>query len=184
MAARKKAKSKSQRKKAPARKPAARKKAIPVKKKKAALRKAPARRAAPKKKLAARLAAPKKKVAAPAVPVQKPAPARKPAPATPIPPSRPAAPSAPPAPLANEERVGTVTHYYSHLSVAVVRLDSGALRVGDMIHVTGHTTDFRQPVESLQIEHQPVPEVGAGQEFGLKVVDHAREHDAVYKVKA
>ncbi|MBI4206463.1 MAG: hypothetical protein HY527_15690 [Betaproteobacteria bacterium] len=86
--------------------------------------------------------------------------------------------------MANEDRVGTVTHYYSHLSVAVLRLESGTLRVGDTIHVTGHTTDFRQPVESLQIEHQPVSEVNAGQEFGLKVIDHAREHDVVYKVKA
>ncbi|HMJ49473.1 MAG TPA: EF-Tu/IF-2/RF-3 family GTPase [Burkholderiales bacterium] len=89
-----------------------------------------------------------------------------------------------PAPLAGEERVGTVTHYYSHLSVAVVRLDSGSLRVGDTIHITGHTSDFRQKVESLQIEHQNVSEVSAGQEFGLKIIEHARDNDAVYKVTA
>jgi len=195
MAARKKAKSKTQRKKTPARKPAARKKTAQVRKK-AAIRKAPARRAAPKKKPAARRVAPKKRVVSRAVPVTKPAPAQpaapprraKPAPARRAAPPHPAAPAVPaasaPAPLANEERIGSVTHYYSHLSVAVVRLESGTLRVGDTIHITGHTTDFRQPVESLQIEHQPVSEVSGGQEFGLGVIDHAREHDAVYKVKA
>ncbi len=77
-----------------------------------------------------------------------------------------------------------MTHYYSHLSVAVVRLESGNLHVGDTIHVTGHTTDFRQRVESLEVEHQSVPEVSAGQDFGLKVIEHAREHDIVYKVVA
>ena len=86
------------------------------------------------------------------------------------------------APLAGEERVGTVTHYYSHLSVAVVRMISGGLRVGDTIHVHGHTSDFPQRVESMQIEHKPVSEVSAGQEFGLGVTGHARAHDAVYKV--
>ena len=67
--------------------------------------------------------------------------------------------------------------------MAVVKLESGTLRVGDTIHVLGHTTDFTQRVESLQIEHAPVQEVGPNDDFGLKVIDHAREHDVVYKVK-
>jgi translation elongation factor EF-1alpha len=76
-----------------------------------------------------------------------------------------------------------VTHYYSHLSVAVVRLESGMLRVGDRIHIRGHTTDFSQRVASLQVEHAPVMEVGPNDDFALKVVAHAREHDVVYKVR-
>jgi hypothetical protein len=81
------------------------------------------------------------------------------------------------------ERIGVVTHYFSHLSVAVLRLDPGVtLRVGDRIHVKGHTTDFGQRVDSLQVEHQPVMEVGPADDFGLKVTDHAREHDIVYRV--
>ena len=75
-----------------------------------------------------------------------------------------------------------MTHYYSHLSVAAVRMESGSLRIGDTIHVWGHTSDFRQRVESMQIEHKPVSEVRAGQEYGLGVTSHAREHDVVYKV--
>ena len=77
-----------------------------------------------------------------------------------------------------------VTHYYGHLSVAVVKLEPGTtLRVGDNIHVKGHTTDFSQPVESLQVAHAPVSEVGPNDDFGLKVKDHVREHDVVYRVK-
>ena len=90
-----------------------------------------------------------------------------------------AAPAAPPG-----DRVGVVTHYFGHLSVAVVKLDPGTnLHVGDNIHFKGHTSDFAQRVESLQIGHAPVDQVGPDDDFGLKVVDHVREHDVVYKVK-
>ena len=159
MATRKKTKTKVKRKKTPARKPAARKKA------------APARKKAARKKPVARRAAPRKKPAARRVPMARPV-------------RMPPRPAGAPAPMAGEERVGTVTHYYSHLSVAVVRLDSGTLRIGDTIHVVGNTSDFRQRVESMEIEHQPVSEVSAGQEFGLRVTDHARDNDTVYKVTA
>jgi putative protease len=101
---------------------------------------------------------------------------RKPAP-------RPAAQAPAPAPLPGV-RLGVVTHYFGHLSVAVVKLDPGTtLRVGDNIHIKGHTSDFGQRVESLQIGHASVQEVGPSDDFGLKVVDHAREHDVVYRVK-
>jgi len=86
-----------------------------------------------------------------------------------------------PAPL--EERIGVVTHYYGHLSVAILRLESGTLRVGDMIHIRGHTTDFSQRVESLEVDHAPATEVGPNDDFGLKVDGHVREHDVVYKVR-
>ena len=154
IAAKKRPKAKVKRRKAPARKPAIRKKAKPLKKKAAAKRPA-ARRAAPRKRTAAR-----------AVP--------KPRPATP--------PAVARGPMAGEERVGIVTHYYGHLSVAAVRLESGSLRVGDTIRILGHTSDIRQKVESMQIEHQSVAEAHAGQEIGLKVTEHARENDVVYKV--
>ena len=76
-----------------------------------------------------------------------------------------------------------MTHYYSHLSVATLRLESGTLRVGDVIHIRGHTTDFSQSVGSLEVNHASATEVGPNDDFGLKVVQHAREHDVVYKVR-
>jgi putative protease len=154
MATRKKAKPKRQ--KAPARKPITRKKTQPV-----------------KKKVAKKKPAPRPARVLKAQPVR-----------TPSQPAKPAAPPAAPAPLAGEELVGTVTHYFGHLSVAAVRMESGSLRIGDTIHVVGRTSDFRQRIESMQVEHEPVSEVRAGQEFGLKVTDHARENDIVYKAAA
>lgn len=81
-----------------------------------------------------------------------------------------------------EERVGIVTHYFTHLSVAIIQLDSGMLREGDIVHIKGHTSDFKQRVESMEVEHVHVGEVQVGQSFGLRVKEHAREHDVVYKV--
>ena len=81
------------------------------------------------------------------------------------------------------ERIGVVTHYFSHISVAVVKLESRGLRVGDAIHIRGHTTDFKQRVASLQVQNQSVQEVGPNDDFGLKVTQHAREHDVVYLVR-
>ena len=108
----------------------------------------------------------------------KPIPA-KPAPVGPTPTPR------PPQPVPAEQRIGVVTHYYSHLSVAALQLDPGAtLRAGDVIHVLGHTTDFSQRVESLEVDRKSVLEVGSNDDFGLKVIDHAREHDVVFKMRS
>jgi hypothetical protein len=93
-------------------------------------------------------------------------------------------PTPPAEPAASEERIGVVTHYYSHLSVAAIQLERGTLRVGDIIHICGHTTDFRQRVESLEVGHAPATEVEPKDDIGLKVVDHAREHDVVFKVRS
>jgi hypothetical protein len=102
--------------------------------------------------------------------------ARTPAPAIPAAtPARPAPPG---------ERIGIVTHFFSHLAVAVLKLDPGArLRVGDNIRIRGHTSDFSQRIESLQVDHAPVAEVSRRDDFGLKVREHARENDIVYKIE-
>ena len=107
----------------------------------------------------------------------------KPIPAKPTPVK--ATPTPLPEPVPAEQRVGVVTHYYNHLSVATLRLEPGAtLRIGDVIHILGHTTDFSQRVESLEVDHKSVLEVGPNDDFGVKVVDPAREHDVVFKVRS
>jgi len=80
-------------------------------------------------------------------------------------------------------RIGIVTHYFPHVSAAIVQLETGSLRVGDVIHIKGHTSDFTQRVESMEIDHVHVSEARPGQSFGLRVKEHAREHDVVYKAK-
>ena len=145
--------------------------------------------AARKKAKAKRRKAPAKRPAARRKPAKKPAkktPVRRAAPKARKPAARPAAakpvavsPAALPPP---GERIGVVTHYFSHLSVAVVKLEAASLRVGDTIHIRGHTTDFKQRVDSLQVNHVSVPEAGPHDDFGLKVREHARENDVVFKV--
>lgn len=80
-----------------------------------------------------------------------------------------------------EEQIGKITHYFTGISVAVVKL-SGDLEVGDKIHIQGATTDFTQEVKSMQIEHDEVKKAGEGQSVGLKVKDRVREGDDVFKV--
>jgi len=173
MATRKKGKAK--RKKTPVTKVATRKKTTTVRKpktiRKKAAKKAPLRRVSPKK------ARPTAKAAVKPTPVSPRAQAEaiRPKPslaAQPAPPEEPG------------ELIGVVTHYYSHPSVATIRLESGTLRVGDEIHIRGHTTDFSQKVESLEVNHAPATEVGPNDDFGLKVVEHVREHDVVFKVRS
>ncbi len=93
-------------------------------------------------------------------------------------------PASPAQPAPPGKPIGVVTHYFGEPSVAVVKLKTGTLRVGDTIHIRGHTTDFEQRVESLQVDHAPVTEVGPKDDFGMKVAGHVREHDVVYKVRS
>ena len=80
-----------------------------------------------------------------------------------------------------EVKVGTVSDYFAHVSVAGISL-SGTLRVGDRIHIKGHTTDLEEVVESMQIEHEQVQEAKAGATVGIKVSDRCRHGDDVFKV--
>jgi hypothetical protein len=80
----------------------------------------------------------------------------------------------------NVIEVGRITHFFPKISVAVIEL-SKPLKVGDTIAVKGPTTDFEQPVESMQIEHKEVQKAETGQSIGLKVAQRVRETDLVYK---
>ncbi len=177
----KKVKRKSKSKKAASRKPArkASKKRVIKKKKKAVARKT-AKKKLLRKKSAKKAA--RKKAAKKAAPSRKKQTIKASQPAIePGPPPRTIPPVEEPAP--NEEAVGTITHYYSHLSVAVAQINKGTLRTGDTVHIKGHTTDFTQTVDSMEFEHQHVEQASAGQSVGIKVSDHVREHDIVYVVK-
>ncbi len=81
-----------------------------------------------------------------------------------------------------EEKIGTITHYFGKIGVATVKITDGELNVGDTIHVKGHTSDFTQTVDSMQVEHESVAVARAGDEVGLKTAEYVREHDAVFKV--
>lgn len=77
-----------------------------------------------------------------------------------------------------DKKVGTITHYYDKIGVAVVKLQSGDLKVGDTIKLTDKDgNEFTQKIDSMQIEHANIDIAKKGDEFGLKV-------DKVVKPKA
>jgi translation elongation factor EF-1alpha len=81
-----------------------------------------------------------------------------------------------------EEEIGKVQSYFRKIEVAAINIVNGSLSVGDTIHIKGHTTDFTQKVESIQIEHEQVPVAKPGDSIGIKVKEPVRDHDTVYKV--
>jgi translation initiation factor IF-2 len=81
-----------------------------------------------------------------------------------------------------EIEVGKVTHYFGKIGVAGIKL-SGTLAVGNRVHILGHTTDLMETIESLEVNKHSVERVEAGAEIGLKVTDHVREHDTVYRIE-
>lgn len=82
---------------------------------------------------------------------------------------------------ATEREVGIVTHYWSHLGVAGVHLEA-PIDVGDHIHILGHTTDLEQDIGSMQYEHHEIRHANPGFDVGIRVADHVREHDVVYRL--
>lgn len=82
-----------------------------------------------------------------------------------------------------EIAIGKVERFFSKIGVAAIRITSGELKVGDTIKFKGHSTDFEQTVESMQVEHENVEKVVAGEDVGIKVKEKVRDNDAVYLVK-
>ena len=80
------------------------------------------------------------------------------------------------------EPVGRVTHYFPQVKAAAVRIEREGVRVGDTLYFKGHTTQFKQKVESLQIDRQVVSEAGPESEVGIQVRSRTREHDLVFKL--
>lgn len=84
--------------------------------------------------------------------------------------------------MEKEKLVGKVTHYFSHIGVAVIDL-SATLEQGDEIRIIGGSnTDFNQKVDSMQADHKEVKEARKGDSIGLKVSEKVREGYQVYKV--
>jgi putative protease len=78
------------------------------------------------------------------------------------------------------EAIGTITHYFGHLSVAAISLKA-ALAVGERTHIRGHTTDVEQTIESMEIDHQRVERAGPGDDVAISVKEHVREGDLIFR---
>ena len=81
-----------------------------------------------------------------------------------------------------EKLIGKVVHYFNKINVGIIEITDGELKVGDTVHIKGHTSDFTQQVGSIQIEHQAIEIAKKGDAVGIKVDGHVHEHDQVYLV--
>ncbi len=81
-----------------------------------------------------------------------------------------------------EIEIGKVADFFQKIGVVALEVTSGEISVGDTIHFSGHTTDFSQTIESMQIEHDSVQTAKPGDNVGIKVTERIRVHDKVFKV--
>ena len=77
--------------------------------------------------------------------------------------------------------VGKITHYFPHVQAAVIEVTS-TLKTGDTIRIKGHTTDFKENITSMQIDHATINEAKPKDEIGLLVSSRVRIGDTVYKI--
>jgi hypothetical protein len=78
-------------------------------------------------------------------------------------------------------QIGLVTHFFDHIHVAALTLTE-TIRVGDTLHFLGHSTDFKQKVTSLQIEHKAVNEARAGDDVAMEVAQQVHPNDKVFRI--
>lgn len=78
-------------------------------------------------------------------------------------------------------RVGTVSHYFTKIGVAVLEL-SESINIGDLLHFLGKHTDFPQQIGSMQVEHEPVEQAVKGSEVAIKVDQRVRRGDSVFRL--
>ena len=81
-----------------------------------------------------------------------------------------------------KELVGHIIDYFAKIGVAAIDIESGEIRIRDTLQFTGHTTDFSQEIESMQIDKEEVDTARAGDSVGIKVEERVRGGDEVYKV--
>lgn len=77
--------------------------------------------------------------------------------------------------------IGKITHFFPHVQAGVIKVLKGPFEVGQAIKIKGHTTDFTQTIESMQVDHVPVNKAEKGAEIGLKVNSKVRHGDLVFK---
>jgi putative protease len=81
-----------------------------------------------------------------------------------------------------EEKIGEVVKFFAKPSVAAVKITSGELNAGDTVKYVGHTTDFEDKIESMEINNEAIPKAVVGDYIGVKVSDRVRPGDEVFKV--
>jgi hypothetical protein len=77
-------------------------------------------------------------------------------------------------------KIGTVTHYYDQLGMAIVELVA-ALHKGDRIRISG-SVEFSQLVDVIQVETEHLEFAQSGETVGLAVKQPVAPGDEIVKM--
>ncbi len=81
-----------------------------------------------------------------------------------------------------EEKIGEVMKFFAKPSVAAVKITSGELLAGDVVKFTGHTTDFEDRIDSMEVDNKQIEKATVGDYIGIKVSDRVRPGDEMFKI--
>ncbi len=87
--------------------------------------------------------------------------------------------------LATERKVylGKGMNYFPNIGVAEFKMETGTLRVGDKILVTGPSTGVVElTVDEIRVDLKPVDETQKGELFSVKLPEKIRRSDKLYKI--
>ncbi|MBI2027114.1 MAG: hypothetical protein HYS98_04840 [Deltaproteobacteria bacterium] len=90
----------------------------------------------------------------------------------------------PPAPQQKKIKVlpiGTVTHFYNKIQVAIIDIENDHISLGDILFIKGPKTRFRQRVKSIEYNHQKISKAPEGYQIGLQVGARAFAGDKIFK---
>src|ERR1700722_1439992 len=71
------------------------------------------------------------------------------------------------APVKKLKPIGKVTHYYTHIKVAIVRFNT-KVKAGTELYFKGATTDFTEAAKSMQFDHEPITIAPPKKQIGIK----------------
>ena len=80
-----------------------------------------------------------------------------------------------------EIQIGKITHYFPKIGVAIIEITDGSMKIGDEIRIKGYSTDFKQRIVSVEIDHEKIEIAEPGQTVGIRVEEPVRQSDRVYK---
>jgi putative protease len=81
-----------------------------------------------------------------------------------------------------EKKIGEVVKFFAKPGVAAIKVTSGELNIGDTVRYTGHTTDFEEKLDSMEINNEQIEKAVEGDYIGVKVSDRVRPGDEMFKV--